>query len=53
MIKNGESGSKMVQTYGLGTSSILDSKKNSDTAMKLICSHDNQDGSLQDCHKTI
>ena len=35
-LKNGESGSKLAQMYGVGTSTISDIKKNSDSILILI-----------------
>ncbi|XP_050338865.1 jerky protein homolog-like [Bactrocera neohumeralis] len=46
-IKNGESGSKLAQIYGVGTSTISDIKKNSDAIMKFTCALEKEDGSSQ------
>lgn len=46
-IKNGESGSKLAQIYGVGTSTISDIKKNSDSIMKFTCVLEKEDGSSQ------
>ena len=46
-LKNGESGSKLAQMYGVGTSTISDIKKNSDSILKFTCTLENEDGSSQ------
>lgn len=46
-IKKGESGSKLAQIYGVGTSTISDIKKNFDSIMKFTCALEKQDGISQ------
>nr|XP_032523988.1 jerky protein-like [Danaus plexippus plexippus] len=46
-IKNGESGSKLAQIYGVGVSTISDIKKNSASLMKFTYALEKEDGSSQ------
>lgn len=46
-IKNGESGSKLAQIYGVGVSMISDVKTNSASLMRFTCALAKEDGSSQ------
>ena len=44
-LKKGETGRQLAEKYGVGTSTISDIKKNTDSILKFTCHLDSEDGS--------